>query len=652
MEPYNNLDVMLALPENQDIVLVIRDSQSPATTELLTWELMRTAWAGRAPEVPAAFAVDGEFLNLQTDTEYLYVRAASRWHRLPFESSEWADTYNRLLRPVLPSLGSAPVGAPNGHGYYDTGLGAVRFKQGDSYVSLQPPQAFKTFTDGTVTLNADETGTLKFRSSDGSVLLTLTNNDITHGDNLNIRVDPSTINVGDFVDDLTYALAGHNHTGVYSPVGHNHDGTYAALVHNHDGVYSPVGHNHDGVYALISHAHAAGDVTSGTFTDARIAASNVTQHQAAINHNALLNYEANRHIDHSAVSILTAAGSGLTGGGTLESSRSLSLDINGITETVVVDLANDYFVIYDASAGANRKVHPSYFGFDLSSHSHTAAQIVSGVLAAERGGLGANASAFNGLVKMVGGVASVAVAGTDYAAVSHTQLAASISDFAAAVAATASVSANTAARHTQNTDTGTTSEYFQLSTGSSGGRVYWNAGSSEFRLRNFDNTDYAALRVKELYVEGTQTIINSNEVNIGDSVILLNSDITTQASNSDGGVDVKLLDADNTTRRDVGIRYNVSTRRWTASGFKATTEAPVSKRVAQVHAELIGDGASQTYNVDHNLNTLEVVVAVITVATGEAVLVDWTTTTADRVRITFGPGSIPTSNQYRVVVIG
>jgi hypothetical protein len=38
-----------------------------------------------------------------------------------------------------------------------------------------------------------------------------------------------------------------------------------------------------GTYANASHTHATTDITSGTFADARIAQSNVTQHQAALN---------------------------------------------------------------------------------------------------------------------------------------------------------------------------------------------------------------------------------------------------------------------------------------------------------------------------------------------------------------------------------
>jgi hypothetical protein len=49
-----------------------------------------------------------------------------------------------------------------------------------------------------------------------------------------------------------------------------------------------------------SGAIAAGDITSGTFADARIAASNVTQHVAAIDHDALLNFSAAEHLDWSA----------------------------------------------------------------------------------------------------------------------------------------------------------------------------------------------------------------------------------------------------------------------------------------------------------------------------------------------------------------
>lgn len=45
----------------------------------------------------------------------------------------------------------------------------------------------------------------------------------------------------------------------------------------------------------VGHAHAASDVTSGTFADARIAASNITQHEGAITHQNLSGAGTNTH---------------------------------------------------------------------------------------------------------------------------------------------------------------------------------------------------------------------------------------------------------------------------------------------------------------------------------------------------------------------
>lgn len=49
--------------------------------------------------------------------------------------------------------------------------------------------------------------------------------------------------------------------------------------------------------AASAHNHAAVDVNSGAFVDARIAESNVTQHVAAIDHDLLLNFVGDKHID-------------------------------------------------------------------------------------------------------------------------------------------------------------------------------------------------------------------------------------------------------------------------------------------------------------------------------------------------------------------
>jgi len=53
--------------------------------------------------------------------------------------------------------------------------------------------------------------------------------------------------------------------------------------------------------------------------------------ETSIDHDQLTNFVGNEHIDHSTVEIATAAGSGLTGGGDLTTTRNLSMDIDGLT---------------------------------------------------------------------------------------------------------------------------------------------------------------------------------------------------------------------------------------------------------------------------------------------------------------------------------
>jgi hypothetical protein len=81
---------------------------------------------------------------------------------------------------------------------------------------------------------------------------------------------------------------------------------------------------------------------------------------AGVDHDALSNFVANEHVDHSSVSIATAADSGLTGGGDITATRNLSVDINGTTAETVNDDA-DTILIYDNSAAALKKMTRANF---------------------------------------------------------------------------------------------------------------------------------------------------------------------------------------------------------------------------------------------------------------------------------------------------
>ena len=64
--------------------------------------------------------------------------------------------------------------------------------------------------------------------------------------------------------------------------------------------------NHASAFALTAHTHPTADIVSGTFANARISVGNVTQHQASINHDALLNFVAGEHFLQSAIAITAA----------------------------------------------------------------------------------------------------------------------------------------------------------------------------------------------------------------------------------------------------------------------------------------------------------------------------------------------------------
>ena len=67
-----------------------------------------------------------------------------------------------------------------------------------------------------------------------------------------------------------------------------------------------------------------------TINDSGLAATITTATQGTINHNSLNNFDANKHIDHTGVSV--TAGSGLTGGGTIAATRTLTVGAGtGIT---------------------------------------------------------------------------------------------------------------------------------------------------------------------------------------------------------------------------------------------------------------------------------------------------------------------------------
>lgn len=205
-------------------------------------------------------------------------------------------------------------------------------------------------------------------------------------------------------------------------------------------------------------------------------------------------------------------------------------------------------------------------------------------------------------------------------------------------------------RHTQNTDTGTTSATFLLDNGNGTNGVMLKASAGELQLRTNTDGAYANLRVKDLYVEGTQTIIHSTDVNIGDTNITLNADITTFEQNSNGGLSIKRLMDDNITRKDAVIEYNTSTNRWQTT-FGDVADTLTTLPLANKYTTTLGNGADTSFTVTHNLNTRDVVVTIHETGDDyEVVYTDVKVTTANTVTVLFA--TAPTAAQYTITIVG
>lgn len=111
------------------------------------------------------------------------------------------------------------------------------------------------------------------------------------------------------------------------------------------------------------------------------------------------------------------------------------------------------------------------------------------------------------------------------------------------------------------------------------------------------------------------------------------------ATSYTGGAGLVLTGADFSVGAGTGIAVN------------ANDVAIDTSVVARKYAVSVGDGAQTSFTVTHNLNNQDVHTQVREVATNNVVECDIQNNGVNTVVVTFSP-AVPTSNQYRVVVIG
>ncbi len=185
------------------------------------------------------------------------------------------------------------------------------------------------------------------------------------------KIDASMIDDG----DISYNNIA-DVPSTFAPSSHNHDDRYytetetdtllaakAASTHNHDSTYLGIAAQaadsdmldgqHGADFAAADHGHTASDVTDGSFDDARISQSSVTQHEASIDHDALTNFVANEHIDWTADQGTTNIHSGNYTDTTYTSS---DFDHNALTNYDVAE----HRVIDDTNTDSQEKLWSAY----------------------------------------------------------------------------------------------------------------------------------------------------------------------------------------------------------------------------------------------------------------------------------------------------
>ena len=140
-----------------------------------------------------------------------------------------------------------------------------------------------------------------------------------------------------------------------------------------------------------------------------------------------------------------------------------------------------------------------------------------------------------------------------------------------------------------------------------------------------------------LTVNGTTTSVNSNEVNIGDAILLLNSD-ETAAPSQNAGIEIERGTSTNTS-----LLWDEGTDNWTF-----TNNGTTYYNIPTSYTTTIGDGTTTAYTVTHNLNSRNVIVQLYDSSSYETVYTDVERTTVNTLTVTFA--SAPTSGDITVLV--
>jgi len=135
-----------------------------------------------------------------------------------------------------------------------------------------------------------------------------------------------------------------------------------------------------------AHTHDTVDIVSGTLANARVAESNVTQHVAAINHDALLNFSTTEHFtmldeDNMSSNSATKAATQQSVKAYVDAQVATSDTLPELSDVVITTVADNEVLAYNSGTSKWINQTAAEASLAAASHNHAASDINSGTLA-------------------------------------------------------------------------------------------------------------------------------------------------------------------------------------------------------------------------------------------------------------------------------
>lgn len=173
-------------------------------------------------------------------------------------------------------------------------------------------------------------------------------------------------------------------------------------------------------------------------------------------------------------------------------------------------------------------------------------------------------------------------------------------------------------------------------------------GSTSWVQTNHYLTDFSGQTWVQFSGAGTYTASNGVVLDVKDFKFAPKTDGGLATGTSGGYVKLPTNSGLGTTSD--GLAVGAGTGITVSGGNVAVNTADSNGRVTRRYATNIGDTSASTFTITHNLNSLDVIVQVYTNSDGSEVMADVSRTGVNTVSVAVA--SAPTTDQYRVVVVG